>query len=165
VDLEVSADQQTIARRLRWSASPTGIVLVSTCFVLLIMATWALLTFGSIRRAVGYYLRGETIIVDSPSKSFGNVTAGNVVTVTFRLKNWGRQVVRVVGCSVDCGCVVPDDIPFTVQPAEDRGFALSLKTKVRTDKAVDLVEHHVTLFTSETAQLRIPLVINGIIHQ
>lgn len=148
----------------RRTPSVTATVLISGNVVLLAIVVWGSVNFGSIRAATGYYLRGETLFVDSSQKSFGIAGFDERVSVTFALRNRGRRPIRVLGCQVSCSCTVPPDLPFAIQPNESREFTLRIRAPGRresqSDQAHDLTLH-IILFTSNPLQARIPLVVKG----
>ena len=49
---------------------PPVIAILIASVTMIFTATWAWMSCGSIERAVGYYLRGRTLILDSDEKSF-----------------------------------------------------------------------------------------------
>ncbi len=162
--LEQSTQQQVLPSRKCRVLNPFAVILISTNLALLVMAVWAIASFGSIRGAVGYYLRGETLFFDSTEKSFGVASPGEKVTVAFRLTNRGRKPIRVLGCSAICTCTLPTDLPFTLGPNESRDVTLSIREPKRQvpqpSKPKDL-SLEVTLFTNNAAQSRIPLTVKG----
>jgi Protein of unknown function (DUF1573) len=148
--------------RIRVVSSPHAMIAAAGLgLVLLVIATWAVGGFSAIRTAYAY-MRGEAIFVDSYSKSFGSVHAGDPITVSFRLTNVGDKPVRFVGCRAYCGCVVPDDLPFTINPNDYREFTLSVRTFEPVGaNSTESFSQPVILYTTSAAQLEIPLTIKG----
>ena len=143
------------------SLTSMTIVAAGLGLVLLLFACWAAGGVTAIRTAYSH-LRGETILVDSHAKSFGIVAPGDRVTVSFRLTNDGREPVRIVGCRAGCSCMVPDDLPFAIGPKGSRDFAVSIKVpQKRGNGSVVARKLALTLFTSNPAQLEIPLTMSG----
>lgn len=132
--------------------------------VLLIIATYAGGGFSAIRMAYAY-MRGETILVDSSTKSFGSAREGDRVSVSFGLTNGAGKPVRVVGCRAYCNCIVPDDLPFTINPHERRNLTLSVRIPERgRSSGTRQFSQPVTLYTTNAAQIEIPLLIEGAVQ-
>jgi hypothetical protein len=150
--------------RKRWGIGPAGTAIVIVSSMVLMAAGWSLYAFGSIQQAVGYYLRGETLSADMAEKSFGIVSPGDPIRVPFKLTNRGRESVRVLGCSASCICILPDDLPFTLNPNESRDFVLFVsnpKPGERGSIKPSSLRFDITLFTNDPTQRRLPLVIKG----
>jgi hypothetical protein len=139
-------------------------VVIATTLTLAVIVIWALAGFGSLSVAAAYYLKGQTLFVDSTSKSMGVASPGETVVVPFRLTNHGRERVRIVGCYAYCNCMLPGDLPFTMAPGEVRNFNVSIKMPTRVNlrgaKSASL-KFPLTLFTSIPAQSRVGLSIEG----
>lgn len=88
-----------------------------TVAVLAILAGWARYQFGSVGHALAY-ARGERLYVDEPVKSLGEVEAGRLYHVTFRLCNDSDRPVRIVGFRSSCGCTTASDLPMTIPPSK-----------------------------------------------
>ncbi len=162
------ATDQTIQRRAPATkpfrlvrVSSAAIVAGSLVLAFLIFATWAWGGFDWIRVAYGY-ITGETILVDSHTKSFGVIPPGGSVTVTFKLTNLGHDAIRIVGCRSGCPCMVPDDLPFVLHSKESRDFTVSIgaSENVRTS-SVKTRRLRLTLFTTNPSQSQIPLTVSG----
>ncbi len=162
------ATEQAIGQRaptIRWkrivsspSAKPVAAGLAITVFA---TAIWIVGGFNAIRSAY-VYLRGETILVDSNTKSFGVVSPGDPISVSFTLTNTGAAPVRIAGCEAWCNCVVPKDMPFVLEPNESRDFPVSIRNPKR-EGAVPkgYVGLDLKLFTTNPAQPRIGLTVKG----
>jgi hypothetical protein len=146
------------SRRIRRIVAVTAVISVALTAVVL----WSVATMSSVPHAIGYYLRGETLIVDSAEKSFGTINAGDRVTVTFRLVNRGRESVRIVGRYSPCRCLALDDFPLTMGPGEIRDLAMRVRVdpELTGPESIDFLEK-VTLFTSKSNQSLIPLWVKG----
>jgi Protein of unknown function (DUF1573) len=163
----MSIGQATHKRVVKSSARPARcflIMLLGSTSMFVILAAWALVSFGSVRNAVGYYFRGETLFADATEKSVGVTPAGAEVLVSFTLTNYGTGAVRVVGCDVYCNCTVPKDLPFEIRPNERKEFTVQVEMSrpesARGRKSQEL-KLPLVLFTSNPSQSRLPLWING----
>ena len=94
---------------------------------------WATATYGSIGRAVGYHLRGETLFLDSNEKSFGVIEWGETSSVTFKMINCGPAPIRILGCQSPCSCLVRDDFPFTIAGNGVRDFVIPIRVNPPAD--------------------------------
>ena len=158
---ERSTQQQILLKRASRVRSPAAMTLISANLVIFIMAIWALAGFGSIRGAIEYYLRGETLFVDSTRKSFGIVSPGDHVDLTFKLTNRGREPLRVLGCSAICGCMTPRDLPFVLRPSAGRDFKVSIDIPELERVQSRFLDLELVLYTDLDTQSRIPLHIKG----
>jgi len=141
--------------------SPVTIVATGLGMVLLISAIWVAGGFRVIRSTFGF-LGGETIFVDSHTKSFGLAGPGDQITVSFKLANRGRGPIRIVGCQKTCSFMLTDELPFVLRPNESRHFTLSITVpKTRQIDSVVTRKFALTLFTSNPAQFKIPLTVSG----
>lgn len=105
---------------------------------------------------------GDVLVVDSTTKSFGVVGPGGSNPVSFRLTNLSGHPIRIVGCESGCGCIVPDDLPFSLSPKESRSFTLTMRgRKARMPGAPQTVELPVTLFTTEPSRPLVRLTVKG----
>jgi len=161
MEMKPLTQQQVQPSRKSRGLSPTATILICTNLALLFIVVWALASFGSIRGAIGYYLRGVTLFVDSTEKSFGVASSGDHVDVTFKLFNRGREPIRVLGCSANCGCMVPRDSPFVLSPSEGRDFKVSIDIPELERVRSRFANLELVLFTNHEVQSRIPLHIKG----
>ena len=108
-------------------------------------------------------VKGETVLVDATTKSFGVARAGDAIHLSYKLTNRGGKSVRIVGCRATCRCIVPgQDLPFTLRPRESRDFPISIRNPGRVaGTAPQTVNWQVTLYTTNPAQARIALSIKG----
>jgi len=152
--------------RQSWRLSPAMIAFVSANATLIVAAVFALASFGSIRSAVGFFMRGETLLVDANEKSFGVAAPGRTLDVQFRLTNRGDDPIRILGCKTLCTCTVPRDLPYTLGPKESRDLNITVNTfgLVRNGEPTDLYLP-LTLFTTNRAQSRVGLAIRGEVRE
>jgi len=142
------------------------IAFVSANAALIAAAVFALASFSSIKSAVGFYMRGETLLVDATEKSFGVAASGRTFDVSFRLTNRGDKPIRILGCKTICTCTVPHDLPYTLDPKESRDLNITVNTfgQVRDGQPTDLYLP-LTVFTSNRAQSRVGLAIRGEVRE
>jgi hypothetical protein len=133
-----------------------SLTFILTNFIFFILLGWAIFEYGSMRNAIDR-VRGHVLVVDSSTKSFGNLTVGSRVDLTYRLTNVGNDTVRILGSQVDCTCVVYDDRPFRLAPRESREFQVSIELVEKPGK----VRRVVTLFTNIPNQPKLELSIIG----
>lgn len=150
-------------------ATPAFVALLGVNVLLLSWASWALVSFGSIQRAIGYYFHGTTLFADSPNKSFGIVSAGEPICVKFKLTNHGNTDVRVVGCHAGCNCVASGNrMPFSIKPGENRDFRVSIHNPNPGEAGFTTrparVKLEITIFTNNAMQPRMPLFVSGVLR-
>ncbi len=158
---EELTEPEVLPWRRGWGLRPSVTVFIFASLAFLGMGTWAAMTFGSIRQAIGYYLRGETLFVNSNVKTYGMASPGDDVQVSFKLSNRGREAIRVVGCFSICGCMVPKDLPFVIPPSGSRDFNLSIHIPDYEPSQARFTNLDVVVYTSSPGQSRIPLQIKG----
>jgi len=152
----------------RWVLSPVMIAFVSANAALLGMALFVLVSCGSVDKAIGYYLRGETLLLDATEKSFGVAAPSGDVGVSFRFTNWGDEPIRILGCKTVCNCTIPRDLPYTMAPGESRDLNLTVMTapfrQVRNGRSSH-INLPLTVFTSSRAQSRLGLIVRGEVRE
>lgn len=156
------AIQQQVFQRKRGFA-PRHAVAFFACAAL-ISVLLAFGVFGGFRAVARgcALMMGETLVVDSATKSFGVVAPGDPITVAYRLTNRGEQEVRVVGLRAACRCVVPDDLPFVLRPKESRDLPISIRNLKKEDVPhSQTLDWAITVFTTNPAQVQIALRIKG----
>jgi len=164
MEMQRAAQQLVLPRRKSQTLSHASAILIFTNLAVFAIAAWALASFGSIGGAISYYLKGETLFLDSTEKSLGIVSPGDQVGVTFKLTNRGRKQIRILGCQASCSCMIPDDLPFVLSPDESRDFTLSIRTpkpRGASDKKSIGMNLELTLFSNNPMQSRITLTIKG----
>jgi hypothetical protein len=157
----VVAQQMPVKRD--WARLKSLVIAASIASACMIMSiAWAWTTCGSIERAVDYYLRGRTLILDSHEKSFGTTAPGARSKVSFRLTNWDSEPIRILGCQSSCTCLIRDDLPFAIPAGETRDFSVAVTVP---EGAVPLglirLHYEMTLFTNIPNQSRILLRLEG----
>lgn len=98
--------------------------------------------FGSDRiRQIEARIRGESLILDATSKSFGVVSPGKAGAVSFALKNISNKPVSVIGVNSSCTCTaVAHDLPMRVDSGKTENLVFTVSpTKVAGEKTEDIV--------------------------
>ena len=164
MEMGSSTRQQVLATKQKWTLSPLAAAVICVSLALCAMAVWGLANFGSIRDAISYYFKGETLILDSTTKSFGVAAPGERVSISFKLTNRGKTSIRILGCYARCTCLVPGDLPITLQSNEKRDFTVSISMpshdEARARKSTHL-ELPFVLFTSSPTKSRVALSVSG----
>jgi hypothetical protein len=129
------------SRMLSWTGL-TGLLVIIGLGGLVV---WSRAEFGSIESAIGY-LRGERLIPDAYSKSFGSVEQGSAPVVAFTLTNFTGRPITVLGGSSTCTCVLLDkNFPLTI-PASEHAI---LKIVVRTHRRRGGVAGSVSFYSDD----------------
>jgi hypothetical protein len=165
METEQAVQRKALLRVRGWAPSRTGAFLVCATLFTLMFGFWIL---GGVRGiAVGYALmKGQTIFVDSSTKSFGVVSPGDPIAVSYKLTNWGDQDVRIVGFRAKCKCMAPDILPFTLRAKESRVLPISIVNRTRENGSPSqTINWVITIFTTNPAQVQIPLTVKGEIRK
>lgn len=85
---------------------------------------WAQLRFGSLANAMAY-LGGRAVSVDHSIHNLGSVKSDKEFKVTFNVTNLEREPLKVVGAHASCSCVLPPEMPMTLQPFESTPLTFS----------------------------------------
>jgi hypothetical protein len=165
MSIGVRTNRSLSALRASGAAGALARVLLLTGILLVVIVSAAIGRFGSIRAAVGFYLRDEVLLAEPTVKSFGTIASGEVANVRFAVTNLGNLPIRIVGCQVPCTCMAPDPLPLVVPARRSRELSFSVKTTTPQGGPIWRGPVHlaVTLFTSHPPQLRVPLVIQGVV--
>lgn len=123
--------------------------------LLLILGIWC---FGSSASALAY-LRGDRLIPDTYTKSFGTVERGEICLLTFSLKNWTKQPIKVLGARSSCSCLVTSDLPAVIPPMGQ----LSLRVSAHAKNVPGPYFEHVRVFT-DSDEARLLLYVQGLIR-
>ena len=105
---------------------------------------------------------GPGLVVDASSKSFGEVTVGEVASVQFTLTNRTAFPIRVVGASETCrqgGCSKGIGLPVVVPPYGKAEVGIAVKTQSAAAYRTVL-----TFFTEDSRQFRLLLEMTGAIR-
>lgn len=124
--------------------------------ILVIVATWGYVQFGSFTSALAY-ARGDRLIADSKSLFFGQVVAGPTIQQHTRLTNHANRAIKLVGSNASCACVLSEDLPLTIAPGNSHLFRIGVKT----DKRSGAIREQIALFTDFPKQSEIVFSIRG----
>lgn len=128
---------------------------------LAVLAVWAVFQFGSIGNALSYSA-GQRLIPDSTTRSFGNLwRGGESRTVIFRLTNFARRPITLVGARSQCTCAaVSTSLPLTIPPSEARPLAVRVRpTNPGTRRET------IRVYTDDPSQPELPLQVVGQIRE
>lgn len=151
-------------RPMSWAS----MTLMMTTLGLAALVAYALVRFGSIRAGIGH-LRGDCLVPDSYTKSFGAVSQGAEPTVTFALGNVSGAPITILGARCSCSCNLPPSLPIQVLPSETIYF----KTRVLTKRQRGGVAETIRLYAYVTRPgnppsspdvREIPLNVEGIVN-
>ncbi len=98
-------------RAIAWLATTIGLVAIGLASLLL----GGIYRFGSAASALAY-LRGDRLIPDTYTKTFGTVGKDEGPSVGFTLTNYTEQAIKVLGANASCTCLVASDMPIVVPP-------------------------------------------------
>jgi hypothetical protein len=132
----------------------TTVVFICVGFALLLAV--GIRRFGSTASALAY-LRGESLIPDAYSKSFGTVAKDERPTVEFLLRNWGKQPIKVRGVTRSCTCLATSDLPIVIPP---HGEAI-LQVSSRATSRLGQYSQRLRVFT-DAGQSNLVLGIQGV---
>ena len=135
-----------------WMAS----TIILTNIGLATAALWSFLSFGSLGSALGY-LAGNRLVPDNYNKSFGTIRSKDTTEVYFRLENYSKSPVTILGSNSTYTCVVTENLPLSI-PALGHH---SLKVKVAPRKTVGQRSEKLKLFTNLPQQPTLVLALSG----
>ena len=105
--------------------------LIFTSAGVLCLVALALYSFGSIGSALSH-LRGDRLIADARSRSFGEVERGQRAGVVFELANTSDREINVIGAKTGCTCLSAEGLPLPVPPRSRRSIRIAVRTDGRT---------------------------------
>jgi len=143
---------QVPQKRLSWTARTLALTGVGLLFGL----SLASYCFGSLGSALAY-LKGDRLLADRRSQSFGEVERGQRPVVSFGLTNASDRKITILGAKTQCTCVFAEDLPLTIPPRSRR----SVKVAVRTDSREGAIQEPIYLFTDFPKQPRVELRVLG----
>jgi len=109
-----------------WAARAAAL----STFGLALVASGAVFWFGSLSTAVAY-LRGDRIIPDAYTKTFGEVPARERPSIDFLLRNWGKEPIKVLGTNSPCSCLISSGVPVVIRPGESAVLSVRALSKGR----------------------------------
>lgn len=115
-----------------------------TIFIFLSVCLVSIFQFGSSSAAVAY-LQGERLIPESRTITTGPLEIGSKKTFTFRVRNFARKPVTIVGGHSSCSCVVAGALPTTLPPGGSAGLAVVVSSAVASLRKTQVV----TFFTDD----------------
>lgn len=139
-------------RALSWGR--LTLVLINTGLVSLVALAW--IVCGSISSGLGY-LRGDRLVPDAYSRSFGTVEEGSTILVTFTLRNFTRRAVKILGGRCSCTCVRPVGLPVVIPPSQRVPFYI----EVLAGGKRGTVSETVRLYTDAPQSCDIELTVSG----
>lgn len=146
-----SPSATTSGKPLPWLAT-TALFLGLTLAGLAVLAA---VRFGSIRSAIGY-ARGQYIVADHATKSFGVASVSDWPSVTYTITNQTPGAVRLAGCNTVCTCTVPDKLPLSLSPGESKDLTIRYRPSNRS-----LVHVPAIVYTTCPEQPQLPLWVDG----
>lgn len=90
-------------------------ILVACAFILLmsLFSIWAWCSFGSL--PLGYaYLQGYRVYPVHRKISLPDTTMGEMVKMSFDLRNLTGKDIQILGAKPDCGCITTSNFPVTL---------------------------------------------------
>jgi hypothetical protein len=113
-------------RAMSWLATTILFVNVGFALVLVVGIQW----FGSAASALAY-LRGDSLVPDAYSKSFGTAAKDERPSVEFLLRNRTEQPIKVLGVTRSCTCLATSDLPIVIPPHGEAILQVSSQAKSR----------------------------------
>jgi hypothetical protein len=139
-------------RAMPWLAAT--LIFVSVGFALLLVV--GIQRFGSAASALAY-LRGDRLVPDAYSKSFGTVAKDERPTVEFLLRNCSKQPIKVRGVTRSCTCLATSELPIVIPP---HGEAI-LRVSSRAKSSLGPYSERLRLFT-DSGQSNFVLGVQGV---
>ena len=139
-------------RPMSWLA--TTIILVSIGFASLCVA--GIRQFGSVSAALAY-LRGDGLIPDVYTRSFGIVDKNERPTIEFSLTNYTEQPIKVVGSNSSCTCLVTSDLPMVVPPHARSTLRVAARSRSRPGPYSERIH-----LLTETGVSELVLIVRGV---
>jgi hypothetical protein len=104
--------------------------------------------FTSPREALAY-LRGEDVSLEPEMLDFGNGHNLEGKSLPMTVRNWTGRVVRIVGGTADCSCVVTEGLPTDIGPGEAKEIWIRL---VYPRTSTGIFEREARLYTADSQQ-------------
>ena len=106
----------------------------------------------------------QSIVADPSMKSIGTVYGGQKMQLAFALRNRSRATVRIAGSTTNCGCIVLEDLPFTIKPGEEKHLNVWVVAPDPKPTRQEF-DQTVTLFTNSPGQATLTLRITGTVKE
>lgn len=143
---------QVKQKGLSWMA----MTLLLTNFGLLLGIVLAWYWFGSVGSALAY-LKGDRLIADRYSVSFGEAEQGQRPVVTFGVKNTSNRKITIVGAKTLCTCIFAENLPLSIPPRNRCSIRVAVKTASRDGP----IHESIDLYTDFPEQPKLELVVLG----
>jgi Protein of unknown function (DUF1573) len=113
-------------RAMSWLAS----IVILVCIGCALLLAVGIQCFGSVSSALAY-MRGEPLVPDAYTKSFGTVTKSERPSVEFWLRNYSKEAIKVIGSYASCTCLITTDLPFVVPPGGRAILRVNARARAR----------------------------------
>lgn len=130
-------------RMRRLMTHPAGVTLIATLIATCIGVFW----YGSPRAALAA-IRGREFLIDSETKSIGELRAGEKRMVRFHVKNLTGRPIRILGGLAACTCMLPRDLPLVISPWAEG----TIEIEVRAIGSKPKFDQEVRFYTSASSQ-------------
>jgi hypothetical protein len=107
--------------------------------------------------AIRSYFVKSPLLVDSVTKSFGVVNAGETVKIPFTFTNSSNSPIHFLGARSSCSCVVAEDLPCTLASISTKILNIDVSTKGRMNSVTETLD----FFTDCAIQPIVTLKITG----
>jgi hypothetical protein len=156
-EVHVSSDSlpQAGLDQKQWPA--WALPLVLTNFGLAFLLAFGTYWFGSIGSAIAY-VRGDRLLPNVYTRSFGVAPSGRELSTEFKLTNWAGSPIRILGARSSCTCVLAAGLPATVQPRK----TYVLKLRIRNRRKKGHVSEHVHLLLDDPQGKSLVLKVEGV---
>jgi hypothetical protein len=98
----------------------------SARFALPVLILMGLASFGSLDAAISY-VSGSRLLTRSNTSYVGPLQAGERGTATFKLTNYSKGSIQILGTKTTCKCLAPEDLPLTLAAGESCTLRIGLK--------------------------------------
>jgi hypothetical protein len=112
----------------KWASSWLATTMILACAACALLLVVGIQLFGSTASTLAY-LRGDPLIPDSYTKSFGTASEDERPSVAFRLMNCTKQTITILGSNVSCTCIIPSNTPLAVPPGGSAILRVSVRSK------------------------------------
>lgn len=95
--------------------------------------------YGSLAKAIAY-LNGDIVQVDSANRDLGTVECAKAIKVDFTFTNLRSEPLKVVGANASCSCILPPDMPITLESFTATPITFTFKTPTEAQEFEQLIE-------------------------
>jgi Protein of unknown function (DUF1573) len=121
----------------------------------LLISAVALCFFGSVGSALEYFMGNRLIVLNGPSRSFGETEEGRHPAVVFEIWNASGQEVSLLGSKTRCSCVVAQELPVSIPPGTRRPIGITIKTESKAGPFEEFVSFFTDFPTQPKLELRV----------